>query len=201
MNSKWKVAIGLVCVVALMFAQQPVLLQDPSTSANRVAVSSTGAASTNASQWAGTTLGAPSNYGTSPGAVEVPGVNAFVTNTIAVSLTPSASSTLAMSSFHVVGSTSTFSSVKASAGNVFGGQIYNPNSTPCYLVFYNSAAPTIGTTAEVYAMGIQAGTTQSLPAGPFALANFSTAITIAGTTTDGGSTVCTTGMSINLWYF
>ena len=32
--------------------------------------------------WAGTTLGAPSNYGTSPGAVEVPGVNAFVTNPI-----------------------------------------------------------------------------------------------------------------------
>jgi hypothetical protein len=29
---------------------------------------------------AGTALGAPSNYGTSPGAVEVPGVNAYVTN-------------------------------------------------------------------------------------------------------------------------
>jgi hypothetical protein len=31
--------------------------------------------------WADVTLGAPSNYGTSPGAVTVPGVNAFVTNT------------------------------------------------------------------------------------------------------------------------
>ena len=29
---------------------------------------------------AGTTLGSPSNYGTSPGAVEVLGVNAYVTN-------------------------------------------------------------------------------------------------------------------------
>ncbi len=29
--------------------------------------------------WAGTALGAPSNYGTSPGAVEVPGVNNFTT--------------------------------------------------------------------------------------------------------------------------
>ena len=36
-------------------------------------------------QWAGTVLGAPSNYGTSPGAVEVPGVNAFVTNTVPAS--------------------------------------------------------------------------------------------------------------------
>lgn len=32
--------------------------------------------------YAGTALGAPSNYGTSPGAVEVMGVNAFVTNTV-----------------------------------------------------------------------------------------------------------------------
>lgn len=31
--------------------------------------------------WAGSTLGAMANYGTSPGAVLVPGVNAFVTNT------------------------------------------------------------------------------------------------------------------------
>ncbi len=34
---------------------------------------------------AGTLLGAPSNYGTSPGAVEVSGVNAYITNTVAVS--------------------------------------------------------------------------------------------------------------------
>ena len=33
---------------------------------------------------AGTVLGAPSNYGTSPGAVEVVGVNAFITNSPAV---------------------------------------------------------------------------------------------------------------------
>ena len=36
-------------------------------------------------QWANDALGAPSNYGTSPGAVVVPGVNAFVTNVPAVS--------------------------------------------------------------------------------------------------------------------
>lgn len=34
--------------------------------------------------YAGTVLGAPSNYGTSPGAVEVAGVNAYITNTPAV---------------------------------------------------------------------------------------------------------------------
>jgi hypothetical protein len=35
--------------------------------------------------WNGVALGSPSNYGTSPGAVSVPGVNAFVTNVPAVS--------------------------------------------------------------------------------------------------------------------
>lgn len=37
--------------------------------------------------WGGGTLGAMANYGTSPGAVLVPGVNAFITNTPAVTLT------------------------------------------------------------------------------------------------------------------
>jgi hypothetical protein len=36
------------------------------------------------SAWAGTQLGAPSNYGTSPGTVAVPGVNAFITNTVGI---------------------------------------------------------------------------------------------------------------------
>jgi hypothetical protein len=43
-------------------------------------------ASTNITQWDSVALGAPSAYGTSPGAVNVPGVNAFITNTPAVTL-------------------------------------------------------------------------------------------------------------------
>jgi hypothetical protein len=38
----------------------------------------------NVAQWSGSSLGAMANYGTSPGAVLVPGVNAFVTNTVPV---------------------------------------------------------------------------------------------------------------------
>lgn len=37
--------------------------------------------------WGGGTLGAMANYGTTPGAVLVPGVNAFITNTVPVTLT------------------------------------------------------------------------------------------------------------------
>jgi hypothetical protein len=44
-------------------------------------------ASTNLTQVAGTTLGAITTYGSSPGAVNVPSVNAFITNTPAVTLT------------------------------------------------------------------------------------------------------------------
>jgi hypothetical protein len=44
-------------------------------------------ASTNITQWSSVALGSPSNYGTPPGAVEVPGVNAFVTNTVATNST------------------------------------------------------------------------------------------------------------------
>jgi hypothetical protein len=43
-----------------------------------------GATTVNVTQWASGTLGAMANYGTSPGAVLVPGVNAFVTNSVAV---------------------------------------------------------------------------------------------------------------------
>jgi hypothetical protein len=40
----------------------------------------------NVAQWNGTALGAPSAYGTSPGAVNVPGVNAYITNSPSVGL-------------------------------------------------------------------------------------------------------------------
>ena len=41
-------------------------------------------ASTNITQWNSVALGSPSAYGTAPGAVNVPGVNAFITNSVAV---------------------------------------------------------------------------------------------------------------------
>lgn len=45
----------------------------------------------NTVQWAGSNLGAMANYGTSPGAVLVPGVNAFITNTPNVTIQSNAS--------------------------------------------------------------------------------------------------------------
>lgn len=71
------------------------------------------AANIDNTSWAGTKLGAPSNYGTSPGVVVVPGVNAFVTNTVATTLATAPA---------LVAST-------ANIGNV-GGQI-NVTPTDC----------------------------------------------------------------------
>jgi hypothetical protein len=62
-SSLFRVFALLFVLASVAFAQQPI----------------------NLTQWDATALGAPSNYGTSPGAVEVIGVNAFVTNTVTVS--------------------------------------------------------------------------------------------------------------------
>lgn len=67
----------------------------------------------NITQWASVALGAPSSYGTSPGAVEVPGVNAFVTNTIAATV---AQGTAANLNATVVG-TGTFATQLTGATN------------------------------------------------------------------------------------
>lgn len=143
-------------------------------------------------------LGSPSAYGTSPGAVNVPGVNAFITNSPSVSFAPSTSSTVALTAFHVVSSTSTFNTAKGSAGNLYGLDVFNPNTSVCYVVFYNSTSPTIGTTTPIYSFGVQAGVSKTIPPGAFALANFTTGITFATTTTDGGAGVCGTGLSTNV---
>src|SRR5271168_2051508 len=52
----------------------------------RVTFSAASEQNVNVNQWAGTTLGTPANYGTSPGAVVAGSVNAFVTNTVATTL-------------------------------------------------------------------------------------------------------------------
>src|SRR5271170_3605169 len=56
----------------------------------RVNATFTGTATNNITQWNSVALGSPSAYGTSPGAVNVIGTNAFVTNTVAVSGTVTA---------------------------------------------------------------------------------------------------------------
>lgn len=195
MTKKLKILIGAaVFVLAVTFAvwaQQPVA-QGPQAS-------NAAAWLTNVSQWAGSALGAPSNYGTSPGAVIVPGVNAFVTNTIAanITVTPSTSSTQAYTAFDLSATAAT--QVKATAGNVYGFYGYNPNVTTCFLQFYNNAAATLGT-GPLHPFGILAGGTFYGTPAVIALYNFSTAISTGETTTATGSTPCSSAMVITVLY-
>lgn len=84
----------------------------------------------NITQWDSTNLGAPSNYGTSPGAVTVIGVNAFVTNTVAVTLT----STTITGTVTVVGDAANGSAV---AGNPV--LIAGSDGTDARTLFVNSS--------------------------------------------------------------
>lgn len=76
-----------------------------------------GAAATNITQWNSVALGSPSAYGTSPGAVTVPGVNSFVTNTVTV--------TGAGGTFPVAGTTSNAGSAVATSSTNIPGVAYN----------------------------------------------------------------------------
>lgn len=85
--------------------------------------------------WAGGTLGAMANYGTSPGAVLVPGTNAFVTNTVTVSgtvtTTPpaNASTNLTQVNSVALGSPAAYGT-SPGAVNVPGVNAFVTNATP-----------------------------------------------------------------------
>jgi hypothetical protein len=188
------------------FAQQPVTGSGTAGTAATGVLTVQGIASGlaiagNITQVAGTTLGAISNYGTSPGAVAVPAVNAYVTNALSVSPpTPSTSSTYAFTMYHHVYA-GTGLNVKASAGNLYGFSVFNGGTIPCYFQLYNTAGtPTIGTSV-IDSYGVQAGVTLSIPPGQLALENFSTGIGIGAATADAGATTtgCTT-ISATVYY-
>lgn len=94
----------------------------------------------------------------------------------------------------------TAQAAKASAGKVYGYYAYNPETAVSFVHFYNTASGsvTVGTTNPLF----------SLPIPPGAAANlmseigitFGTAITVAATTTAGGNTAPTTGVSLVVWY-
>lgn len=90
--------------------------------------------------------------------------------------------------------------VNASAGNMYGYHIYNPNSSVTYVQLFNlaSASVTVGTTTPTAVLAVPAGGwADAQPATPIA---FGTALTIAATTTSTGSTAPTTALLCNIWY-
>ena len=86
--------------------------------------------------------------------------------------------------------------VKASAGNLYGFSLANETAAVAYIEFFNTAsAPTLGTTAVVFAIKLPASSNITHSPGAIALMNFTTGIGFAVTTTENGSTTASvTGM-------
>ncbi len=149
----------------------------------------------NLTQLDSTALGAPSDYGVSPGAVEVQGVNAAITQ--AVDPAPTTSSTPATSVCLLTANT-TAASCKASGGNLYAFSIYNPNSSLCVMQVFNTSSVTLGTTQEILDIPVlSTGGNNLVLVHPI---NFSSDIYVASTTAAHGSSTCSTGMLINLFY-
>lgn len=95
---------------------------------------------------------------------------------------------------------STKAAVNASAGNLYGYHIYNPNAVVIYVQLFNvaSASVTVGTTPPTAVLAIPAaGWADATPSVPI---TFGTALTIAATTTSTGSGTPTTALLCNIWY-
>jgi hypothetical protein len=98
-------------------------------------------------QWANVALGSPSNYGTSPGAVEVPGVNAFITN----------SPSIANTSFGISGTLPAFASTPTfncgtGCGGGSGGAITAASGS------YAAGAFSIGSAVDGWDLSVQTTT-------------------------------------------
>lgn len=91
--------------------------------------------------------------------------------------------------------------IKASAGKLYGYYAYNPEAAVSFVHFYNTAAAsvTVGTTNPLFTLAIPAGAAANLMSEigiTFSNAGWS----CAATTTAGGNTAPSTGVSLVAWY-
>lgn len=98
--------------------------------------------------------------------------------------------------------TNSAQAIKASAGQLFGWYIYNPNTVACWVIIYNTAAAsvTVGTTNPVMVLGVPAGSAANVlnPMGiEFTNAGWSAAAVM---TSAGGNTAPTTALDANFFY-
>jgi hypothetical protein len=179
MNKKWKVVLGLLVAVVLLMAQQPFQLQTYNGGGAVL-------------------LG----HGTAAGVlrVELPtdgtGIVGLASGTV-VNPVPQSTSTYAATAFDLSATAAT--NIKASAGNIYGWFGFNPNTSTCYLQFYNSASPTLGT-SPLHPFGVLAGGSFNVTTGSIAWFNLSTAISTGQTTTATGSTQCSSPMIVTILY-
>lgn len=142
----------------------------------------------------------------------VVGTGTFVTQstvtnagTFAVQATPPTSGGLltmnATSSDGGTALTSTAQAIKASAGQVFGYYIYNPNATAQFVQFYNTAAAsvTVGTTNPQFMLVIPATSAANLM-GTMGIEFTNAGFSWAATSTAGGAGAPSSALEAVVWY-
>lgn len=115
---------------------------------------------------------------------------------------PTPSTAPGLSTSRTVALSNTATAVKASAGNVFGYHIQNPNNSDAYLQFYDASTGSVvvGTTTPKVTIWVPAnGAIDGPTSTEYAIA-YATAITIAATTTITGGTAPSTGLLANIYY-
>lgn len=97
--------------------------------------------------------------------------------------------------------TSTAQAVKASAGQVYGYYLYNPNATAQFVHFYNTAAGsvTVGTTNPQFTLTVPATSAANLM-GANGIAFTNAGFSIAATATAGGNGAPSTALDAVVWY-
>jgi hypothetical protein len=113
---------------------------------------------------------------------------------------PSASASNALTPFRN-GAVTTAVTVKSAPGNLWAWFVYNPNASACFLDFFNTTSPTLGTTVPVWTISLPATSAANVPPGQFAFVNFSSGWSVAAVTATGGASTCATGVVVSLSIF
>ena len=96
------------------------------------------------------------NLATIAGAVSSSKIQANITNTsLSVTEVPATSGGVSANIQNAL--SDSVETVKSSPGQLYGYSFFNQNSGTVYLLFYNNASPTVGSTTPIYAIGMPAG--------------------------------------------
>lgn len=95
----------------------------------------------------------------------------------------------------------TAQAIKASAGQLYGYYMFNPEAAVTFVHFYNTAqaSVTVGTTNPLFTVAVPAGSAANL-AVPQGITFSNAGWSCAATTTAGGNTAPATGVSLVAWY-
>ena len=168
-TARWRVPWWAAALLIVMVSAPPVVAQ----------LQQSGGSGSSIITWAGGTLGAMANYGTSPGAVLVPGVNAYVTNAPSVKLQDGSGNAI----------TSTTSALDI---NIKSGSIPSGSNLIGYVAHQNGCGTTVYESGLTYLPNSSTAVTSTATCVSFIILNNTDSSTHTVTVVDQG-TGCNSG--------